>query len=80
MSDSTPKTHQTITAIVEISVPIGDYCYDYSPTSSRGNSCWHLSGSVLDEMHCEIFGEDLKLKNKTKLIKCTKCKEAEVKI
>jgi len=80
MSDSPPKTQQTITAIIEIPVPIGDYCFDYSPTNSIGYSCWHLSGNVLEEMHCEIFGENLKTGGEQKITKCTKCKEAKVKI
>ena len=79
MSDSPTKTHQTITATLELSVPVGDYCCDYS-TTRKGNSCWHLSGNVIDEMYCEIFEEDLKTEGKSKVIKCAKCKEAKVKI
>ena len=77
MSNSPTKTHQTITATLELSVPVGDYCLDYS-NSRRGNySCWHLS---VHARYCEIFEEDLKMEGEVRVIKCTKCKEAKVKI
>lgn len=80
MSDSTPKTHQTITATLELSVPIGDYCFDYSPGRISNMGCWHLSGHSADTLHCEFFEEDLKMEGGVKVTKCTKCKEAKVKI
>jgi len=80
MSDSHPKTHQTITAMLELSVPIGDYCCDYSPSRVSNRGCWHLNEQRADTPFCEIFEEDLKMEGESKVTKCTKCKEAKVKI
>lgn len=79
MSNPTPKTHQTITATLELSVPVGAYCIDYSTGRISNNSCWHLSGHSADKMYCEIFEADLKMEGGDKVIKCSKCKEAKVK-
>lgn len=80
MSDTPTKTHQTITVTSELSVPVGDYCLDYSLSRKSKSGCWHLSGHSADTLFCEFFEEDLKMEGESKVIKCTKCKEAKVKI
>ena len=80
MSDSPTKTHQTITATLELSVPIGDYCFDYSSDRASNRGCWHLNEHSADTLFCEIFEEDLKMEGEVRVIKCAKCKEAKVKI
>ncbi len=78
MSDSAPKTHQTITATLELSVPIGDYCM--VPGASAAADCAFLSVRTISACRCLVFHEDVEITEDFEVIKCTKCKEAKVKI
>ena len=78
MSDSTPKTHQTIIPIIEISVPIGDYCM--VPGASAAADCIFLQVKIISACRCLVFHEDVEITEDFEVIKCTKCKEAKVKI
>jgi len=77
MSDSTPKTHQTITAMLELSVPIGDYCL--TTGRSLQEECEHLL-SPFGQPRCFLFRTRLEITDTMGVIKCAKCKEAKVKI
>lgn len=79
MSGPTTKTHQTITATLELSVPIGDYCLTPGTPSATAD-CIFLSVKTISACRCLVFHEDVEITEDFEVIKCTKCKEAKVKI
>jgi len=75
---SASQTHQTITATLELPVPIGDYCL--ATGASAAADCAFLSVRTISACRCLVFQEDVEITEDFEIIKCTKCKEAKVKI
>lgn len=72
-SQSQSQTHQIISASLELSVPIGNYCLD------KAECRFLISGGF--RHNCMIFGgAPLTVTPDWQVTKCDACKEAKVKI